>query len=234
MELYNLYKLYISMQEDKIVLICATGRSGSTTLQRIINTIPDSNICGENRGAVNCLLEFYMNLLISSSTNIHGRFRPTSYESLIQQNIKPSWYNSYNIGEVELQLREMILNLFKKDTTTNLWGFKEIRYHGKLHLLKYFKRLFPQTKVIIQIRENISAQSKSGWFKKDKNSSQELHKMNTELIKFYNSNRGWCYFTTFEKLFDKNNLQNIFRFIGCIEKYDEEKVKKVLLNNLKD
>lgn len=33
---------------DKIVLICATGRSGSTTMQRLINTIPNSNICGEN------------------------------------------------------------------------------------------------------------------------------------------------------------------------------------------
>ena len=44
---------------DKIVLICATGRSGSTTMQRIINIIPNSNICGENFGAVNSLLEFY-------------------------------------------------------------------------------------------------------------------------------------------------------------------------------
>ena len=47
---------------DKIVLICATGRSGSTTLQRIINTIPNSNICGENYGAINSLLEFYFKL----------------------------------------------------------------------------------------------------------------------------------------------------------------------------
>lgn len=34
----------------KIILICATGRSGSTTLQRIINTIKRSNINGENWG----------------------------------------------------------------------------------------------------------------------------------------------------------------------------------------
>ncbi len=41
--------------DDKIVLICATGRSGSTTMQRIINTIPNSNICGENlKNSKNC------------------------------------------------------------------------------------------------------------------------------------------------------------------------------------
>ena len=47
---------------DKIVLICATGRSGSTTMQRIINSVPNSNICGENFGAINSLLEFYKNI----------------------------------------------------------------------------------------------------------------------------------------------------------------------------
>ena len=46
----------------KIILICATGRSGSTTLQRIINTIKESNIYGENWGAINELLECYSNI----------------------------------------------------------------------------------------------------------------------------------------------------------------------------
>ena len=49
----------MSDKYDKIVLICAIGRSGSTTLELILNTIPNSNICGENNGAINHLLEFY-------------------------------------------------------------------------------------------------------------------------------------------------------------------------------
>ena len=47
---------------DIIILVCAVGRSGSTTTQRILNTMPNSNICGENMGAVNNLLEFYKNI----------------------------------------------------------------------------------------------------------------------------------------------------------------------------
>ena len=47
---------------DKIVLLCCVGRSGSTTLQRIINTIPNSNICGENYAAILDLLRFYKNI----------------------------------------------------------------------------------------------------------------------------------------------------------------------------
>lgn len=42
----------------KFILICAKGRSGSTTLQRIINTIEESNINGENWGAINKLIKF--------------------------------------------------------------------------------------------------------------------------------------------------------------------------------
>ena len=60
--------------EDKIVLICATGRSGSTTMQRIINTIPGSNICGENYGAVNSLLDFYNKLHTISKNYIKQIF----------------------------------------------------------------------------------------------------------------------------------------------------------------
>ena len=46
---------------DKFIVICSTGRSGSTTLLRILNTIPCSNICGENNGKFKSFIKF-MNL----------------------------------------------------------------------------------------------------------------------------------------------------------------------------
>jgi hypothetical protein len=94
--------------------------------------------------------------------------------------------------------------------------------------------LFPQTKVIIQTRENIVAQSQSSWHKQDRNAIPYLNQMSRELYDFYNKNKDWCYFTTFERMFDKNNLQNIFEFIDCRENYNEELVESILKNNLKD
>jgi len=219
------------MIDDKIVLICATGRSGSTTLQRIINTIPNSNICGENHGAINSLLEFYINLKTASE-----KYVPLgSYENLISKNIKPAWYNSYNLEQMKNCIRSTIMNMFKKNSNTNLWGFKEIRYHeNKINLLSAFRELFPQTKVIIQIRENIAAQSQSSWHKQDKNASNFLKQTNQELWNFYNQNREWCYFTTFERMFNKANIQDIFQFIGCRENFDENKILDILKNNIKD
>ena len=125
--------------------------------------------------------------------------------------------------------------MFKNSESTNIWGFKEIRYDsGNINYIKDFKELFPQTKVIIQIRENLSAQSNSGWFKDNNNSFNYLKKNTKELIEFALVNKEWCYLTSFEKMFDKNNIKNIFSFIGCGENYDENKITEVLNNNIKD
>jgi hypothetical protein len=94
--------------------------------------------------------------------------------------------------------------------------------------------LFPQTKVIIQVRGNIVAQSQSSWLKKDKNAIQYLNALNNEFYNFYNQNKEWCYFTTFEKMFDMENIKKIFEFIDCSQHYDQSKIKQILDNNIKD
>jgi hypothetical protein len=221
--------------DDKIVLICATGRSGSTTMQRLINTIPNSNICGENFGAINSLLEFYRRIKYSTENNIPGHLQPASYDSIVSKNIKPAWYNSYNYAQIIQLIKITIINMFKNKETTNIWGFKEIRYDsGNIKYIEDFKELFPQTKVIIHIRENTGAQSKSGWFKDDKNASKFLSKVNRELVDFSIKHQDYCYLNSFERMFNKNNLRNIFTFIDCGENYNEEKINEVLNNNIKD
>ena len=219
---------------DKIVLICSVGRTGSTTLQRIINTIPNSNICGENNGAINDLLRFYKN--IKDTTNkVEIEFREctlkSDYNEILSKNIKPAWYNSYNYDKIVEQIRNTIILMFKDINTTNIWGFKEIRYdNGQIQLIQLFKELFPQTKIIIQIRENIVAQSVSGWFK---NNNQEdvikyLKKSNKELIDFYNLNKHFCCFITFERMFDLKQLYMVFKFLDCEQHFNEKKIINIL------
>ena len=220
---------------DKIVLICATGRSGSTTMQRIINSVPNSNICGENFGAINSLLEFYKRIKTTTFDFVPGHLRPASYEDIISKDVKPSWYNSYNFQQTVSMIKMLIASLFKNKEATNMWGFKEIRYdNGDIKYLKEFKELFPQTKVIIQVRGNIAAQSQSSWLKKDKNAIQYLNALNNQFYNFYNHNKEWCYFTTFEKMFDMENIKKIFEFIDCSQYYDQNKIKQILDNNIKD
>lgn len=221
--------------DDKIVLICATGRSGSTTMQRLINTIPNSNICGENFAAINSLLEFYRRIKNCTVNNVPGHFKPASYKEIVKQNVKPSWYNSYDYNSIVHLIKITIINMFKNSPNTNIWGFKEIRYDsGNINYIKDFKELFPQTKVIIHIRENIQEQSKSGWFKNDKNAISFLFKTNRELIDFSLKNKDWCFYSSFEKMFDKNHVKRLFDFIACGENYNEQLIDEILKNNIKD
>jgi hypothetical protein len=132
-------------------------------------------------------------------------------------------------------IRTTIITLFKNSTETNVWGFKEIRYdNGNVHYLKEFKELFPQTKVIIQIRENIQIQSQSSWYKDDKHAIGYIKKQSQELLAFYTKNRDYCFFITFEKMFDLNYIKNMFIFIDCKEHYDATKIQDILNNNIKD
>lgn len=220
---------------DKVVLLCCTGRSGSTSLLRIVNTIPNSNICGENYGAINSLMLYYKKLKQTTFIQVPGKKKPIAYETLIKNSIKPAWYNSYKLEELQNHLRSLIISMFKKTEQTNIWGFKEIRYdNNNIELIRDFIELFPQTKVIIQIRQDTNKQSQSSWFKKDPNSKKYLDLQNSKLKEFYEKNKDYCYLTTFEKMFDLNQIKNIFEFLECKDDFNEEKIKEVLSNNFKN
>lgn len=206
----------------KFILICGTGRSGSTTLQRIINTIEESNINGENWAAINNLLECYMNI---KKTN---KFLISSYVEG-KTKIKPSWYNCYDFENVKNNIKNTILSIITNDNSKRVVGFKEIRYYERTHLIDHFIELFPNTKVICHIRDDIDKQCNSGWW--DKDSKQHLIKCNNELINYSKGNNN-CYLSYMKNLFNINDTKKMFEFLG--EELDEEKYNYIINNNLKD
>lgn len=220
--------------EDKIILICAVARSGSTTLQLILNSIPNSNICGENRGAIAHLLEFYKSIKYTQHM-VQTEFKEFSKEDkkdiskIFEKRMKPAWFNTFDFEDVKQNIRKMIISLFKQHENINVWGFKEVRYDGKLELLKEFHELFPQTKVILNIRENLNKQSKSSWFKNDPNSLEKIEKETNDIINFYKENRRFCFLNTLERMYNKNHMIQLFKFLDCSQYFDEDKIKKILM-----
>lgn len=223
---------------DKIVLICAVGRSGSTTLQLVLNSIPNSNICGENNGAIHHLLNFYKEVKFTHQ-KVHTEFNAFNDEDkkdifkLFSSRTKPSWYNSFELKDIQSNIRSLIIAMFKKNEYCNLWGFKEIRYQGKMDLLHEFLELFPNTKVVIHIRENIMKQSKSAWYKSDPNAFQKIKAETNELIEFYKTHSKFCFLNTLERMYNRQHMMNLFGFIGCKDCFQdvEEKIKYILLHS---
>jgi hypothetical protein len=208
----------------KFIIICATGRSGSTTLQRIINTIEESNINGENWGAINNLLECYMNIkkINKQSGRIHSYVEGKT-------KIKPSWYNCYDFENVKNNIKNTILSIITNDNSKKVIGFKEIRYFKKTYLIDEFIELFPNTKVICNIDDNIDRQCTSGWWSID--SKEHLTEYNNQLINYSKSNEN-CYLSYMKNLFIINEIKKMFEFLG--EELNEEKYNYIINNNISD
>lgn len=234
--IYDNYKI-------SFVLICATGRSGSTTLQRIVNTIPNTNICGECDSAILHLLRFYRSLK-KTKTMIHknrnGSF--LSYDEYVSRNFKPCWYNCFNYDQMVNDIKKMIIDFL---TTTEqkrmmqngkpiIIGFKEIRYMRNgddLTLVKEFRELFPNTKVILNYREDVKAQSKSSWYRKNsKQSAIKLTAHNKRFNIFGNHNANYSHIVTFEDLFNEDKMKRLFNFLGY--SLDVHKYRQILLNKM--
>ena len=224
-------------QPDKIILVCAVARSGSTTLQLLLNTIPNSNICGENRGAIAHLLEFYKSIkytrhMVQTEFEDFNDEDKKNISKLFEGRTKPAWFNTFDFNDIKTNIQRTIVSMFKKNESTTTWGFKEIRYEGKLELLKEFRELFPQTKVILNIRENLQKQSKSSWFKDDPQSINYIKSQTEEIIGFYKSNRDFCFLNTLERMYNKKHIENMFDFIGCREYLNEQQIKTILINTI--
>jgi hypothetical protein len=204
------------------IIICATGRSGSTTLQRIINTIEDSNIRGENCGAINNLLSCYLNIKKTNKMRIKEYYEETTIK-------KPSWYNCYDFETVKNNIKNTILSILNNnDKSLRIIGFKEIRYLNNIYLIDEFIELFPNTKVICHIDDNLDRQSNSGWWKKNKNSRNTLEKYNKQLIDYCKCNPN-TYLSYMKNLFDINEMINMFNFLE--EKFNEKKYKYIIDNS---
>jgi len=223
----KLMELYTkNNKEYKFILICSTGRTGSTTLQRIINTIPNTNIYGENDNTILHLLEFCNSL---DNLNIINK----EYNFFTNNNLKPCWYNNFDKEILINQIKQMIINFLDKDNVFKTIGFKEIRYNEiNIDMLKIFFKLFPNTKIILNYRNDVEKQAISSWFKDESNSKEKIIKLNKIFKDFYELNREFTYLFSFEDLFDSEKIKSLFEYLGESNNFDEQEIKKILENNL--
>lgn len=201
----------------KFILIVCTGRSGSTTLQRIISTLPNSNITGEKAGAISHILKSYKSLKITTSHHIKNKKNP-------------AWYNTFDIEQVKQNIKRLILSILDYKEGNKIVGFKDINYYNQnnIYILDEFLKLFPNTKIICHIRDPLS-QSKSGWWKNKPNSLNKLEKSN-EYLKQYAKQNTNCYLSHFEHLFKIEEIKKLGEFLG--ETFNEKEYYDIINNNL--
>lgn len=212
-----------SFSQSPFILLCCQGRSGSTLLLRLLNTIDGYYLMGENSGAVKNLLYFYKS--IKQVEEIRNRKN--------QEHYTLAWNNNFDYDLIINNIDGIFRNLYWSDKH-KIFGFKEVRFgmgaypafEEEMNLLKEF---FPNLKIVFLTR-HIDELVSSAWWSKNPEQSKKQLLQQQENFKTYiektqantSTSETFIFSLTYEDLCDnKEKLIKLYDFLG--EKFDEQK-----------
>jgi hypothetical protein len=143
---------------ERYVFIVTYGRTGSTVLQKLLNTMPGVYVAGENHGVVRGLFEAWRN-----ATVLHDRFGHG------HQAADDPWYGALAADPTAfaVDLRQAFLKtILKPPRGSRIIGFKEIRYlvPDLAEQLAFMALAFAPAAFVFN-RRSVDAVARSGWWK---------------------------------------------------------------------
>ena len=210
------------------LFIMGSGRSGTTLLQRILNSHEDICIWGEHGGFLRQVAEAYFSFLA-------GDFKdkaviPCKEDAEIESSLKriknpanwTAWDNCFKKDGIKDNFRHFLESFFNpQGLNIKFWGFKEIRYGSEDRVLEFLKDIFPEAKFIFVIRNPADTiLSQIAMFhdgnKKDFQSFAEKWVMqNNAYFDFSKNNRGSSIIVRYEDCISDNEsvLSRLFNFL---------------------
>ncbi len=216
----------------KSILIVTYGRSGSTLLQGVLNSIDGIHIRGEN-------MEFCWHLYNAWKALSESR----QYVSLENSMLLTSpWYGSEQLSPDGF-LRDA-KRIVKEQLTTGLpdnicYGFKEIRYIDHLDELElyigFLCKIFPDPLILFNTRDH-DAVSISGWWKDaDTQALKKTLKKADDAFRIYSMSHANCYVMRYERLIQgTDKLGSFFNYLGVnpnVERIEQTLLKKHSYDN---
>lgn len=219
-------------QLEGFVFIATYGRSGSTLLQSVINTIPGYEIRGENHNALFSLYE--------SWKAINTGFELSGYNDW-KDAIQPDnpWWGLQNISTDAYgkKLAEVFCeSILQPSPGTRVSGFKEIRFHrvneALYGYLRFIRQFFPNSRFVFNFR-GLEQTARSGWWATMERDSVMimLSAAKARYEWFAQDNPEFCFCVEYEQYTkDAQSLEPLFDFLG--ESFDQEAVETVLNRRL--
>ena len=145
---------------DYLVML-TYGRSGSTLLQGVVNSVPGYLMRGENRDALHHLFLYH-----------HGLVKESA-EATRADTPRSAWYgiDEYAAPAAVAGMRELVVGtLLRPKPDTKVVGFKEIRWWHEdwRDYLAFLLELFPGVRFVVNTRDH-EAVAKSKWWAERKN-----------------------------------------------------------------
>ena len=211
----------------KRIIILGQGRSGSTLVKRVLNTIPNSYIAGDNKNFWYHIYQArisygYIPIWEVKIAEKAGQ-KPYSYNTKTDS-YKPCWFNkNWHKNHAKInKTAKSLFNSFYNINNQKFFGFKEIRFPETQDefndYLDWWRLIFPDIYFIFTVR-NINTLQKSGWWKpKDREkllNQEKLLRSRTDGFLMEYENFDW---------------KGLFDFID--EPYNESEVQRILNKKL--
>jgi len=215
----------------KTILVVTYGRSGSTLLMKILNSIPSADIKGENSNVLFPLYQSYQ--------CVKEALDKKDEDSAL---VDHPWYGVDDINlETYLQaLRNIFINeILKPKENVRVIGFKEIRYASipnrqELNKFIFFmKKFFGNEVYILFNKRNLEDVSNSGWWKNHskKDVFKQLKPFDDWMMNFHKRYPKFTYLLDYDQY--KNNplyFKDVFKFLG--EEFNQDKIEEIMNKQL--
>jgi hypothetical protein len=204
------------------LFIVTYGRSGSTLLQGVLNSIPGYLIRGENDGAVYHLHQFHA-ACVGKKRRLRKRFE------LPLDTTNPHFGLDEFPAKVSLRMlgRLVTSTVLRPEEDTRVTGFKEIRWYQEdlPAYVDFLRALFPGARFLVNTRDH-AAVLQSGWWP-DKPKDGRLERMESAILDLAESLGDAAYRVHFDDYTaDPAALRGLFHWLG--EDFDETRVRAVL------
>src|SRR5215203_3724131 len=204
------------------VFVMTYGRSGSTLLMGLLNTIPGYLVRGENDDALRFLYDFHRTCVERS------RFWPV--ERMRMRNNPFYGMGDFPVGASIAGARRLALEtLLRPKADTRVTGYKEIlwwRHEDLDAYVGWLREVFPGARFLVNTRDH-AAVLKSKWWAKGGDNSEHLADIERRLLASAASLGDAAYHVHFDDyVADPTTLAPMFAWLG--EEYDEASVRRTM------
>jgi len=202
-----------------------SGRSGTTLLLKILNSVQGVYIWGEHGVFLKKIAEsYFLNLengFLYSHLELEKNNLAGGIKKIKNSKIFVPWVNWFSKEDLRKKYGNFVASIFKPKIFSRAWGFKEISYGNKDRVLDFLIEIFPEAKFVFIARNPLDTITSQvyNFDKGDKNKLNERMEYwiekNRNIYKFYHAHAQNCFIIKYEDLINKNSkiLSLLFNFL---------------------
>jgi hypothetical protein len=203
------------------LFVVTYGRSGSTLLMGVLNSIPGFLVRGENWDALHHLFRFHQTLEEGSRRWDRARLRQRTHP----------FFGAGDFPEQRSlqRIRELVVDtVLRPREDTRVTGFKEIRWYRDDvdEYVGWLRRVFPGARFVVNTRDHEEVR-RSGWWAKRPENAAALPLVEARILALAESLGDAAYRLHYnDYVADPSVLRGLFEWLG--EPFDADAVGEVL------